>query len=113
MRYWTFADRPAATDPPVGVDTDTFKAELKHAYDRGRDEARARRPGFGFVSFLMLMIAACGAVLLALAAEQGSFAGGGQVVDNTLAQATGRISAVTDAASHAATAPTATNQAAR
>jgi hypothetical protein len=113
MRYWTFADRPAAAEQPVGVDTDTFKAELKHAYDRGRDEARARRPGFGLVGFLMLVIAACGAVLLALAAEQGSFAGGGQVIDNTLAQATGRISAVTDAASHAATAPAATNQATR
>ena|SRR5579871_4761831 len=115
MRYWRFADRPATATAtteavPVGVDNDTFKAELKHAYDRGRDEARARRPRFGLLGVILALAALCGAGAIGLAIQQGSFTGAGQVIDGTLAQAGGRVAAATTAAQQAAPASGAPQQ---
>jgi|SRR6185312_2759781 len=110
MRYWTFADRPAATEPAVGVDTATFKTELKHAYDRGRADEHARRPHFGLLGFVLLLAALCGAGVIALAVQQGSFTGAGSVVDSTISQAGGKVSQVTTAAQQAATTPNTATQ---
>ena len=70
----------------------------RHGYDEGRRdqrrvdraEARAhrRRGGVGLVSVLVVLVAALGVLWLILAAREGSFAGGGAVVDQKVAEVT-------------------------
>lgn len=47
-----------------------------------------RRRGFGFVGLFVVVVAAVGVLWIVLAAREGSFAAGGAVVDQKLAQVT-------------------------
>lgn len=57
--------------------------------DQHKAEKRAhRRGGFGFATAFVVLVAALGVVWLALAAREGSFAAGGAVVDQKVAEVT-------------------------
>ena len=84
-------------DPQAAADGPTpGRAELSAAYEKGRkDEMRKprRRRGSPLFSFLILMVVASAAILFYLAAQNGSFANGGAVVDKHLAQASQTVQA--------------------
>jgi hypothetical protein len=93
MAFWTYPARPTvATEPTAVLDPATFKAEMKHAYDRGRADERVRHRGSGLLAVIVVVVAAMGIALMALAAREGSFSGGGAVVDAAIAQLTGQAS---------------------
>ena len=54
---------------------------------RGRVEERARHRGHPVLMLLVLLVAVAGAAVIALAAREGSFSQGGQVVDRQLSVA--------------------------
>ncbi len=56
----------------------------------GRREARLRRRRHPVLGLLLGVVALAGAAILALAAHEGSFARGGQVVDQNLSAAAGQ-----------------------
>jgi hypothetical protein len=87
MAFWSFANRPAPGQAAAVVDPATYDADLKRAYEHGRRDERARRHGFGPLSFIVLLVAILGVVLLVFAFREGSFSAGGAVVDNKLGQA--------------------------
>ncbi|HEY2049186.1 MAG TPA: hypothetical protein VGH03_07570 [Caulobacteraceae bacterium] len=65
------------------------RAQLHDAYRQGRADARPRRRGgLPIISLLVLLIVVFGAIMLYLAAENGSFSRGGAVIDRDLSQAT-------------------------
>lgn len=87
-----------APDPIADEDA----ADLQAAYERGRRDERARRKRHPIAMTLMVGVAVAGAVVLGLAAREGSFGRGGQVVDHNLSVAADRAEpivrdAVTDA----------------
>ena len=113
MAFWSFAN-PQATQPaiePVAatVDPATFKAELQHAYERGRLDSRPRRRGMGLIGFVLALAAAVGVLLTALAVHSGSFAAGGATVDSTLAELTGQLPVVVAAKSTPVNPPASTS----
>jgi len=59
----------------------------RQAYERGRRDERARRHGSPLLGFVVLLIAVAGGAMVYLAAREGSFSGGGKVVDNALSEA--------------------------
>jgi hypothetical protein len=63
----------------------------RDAYERGRRDERARRRGSPLLTLVILIVAAVGVALVYLAAREGSFGRGGQVVDHTLSQATQQV----------------------
>jgi hypothetical protein len=68
-------------------------SELRRAYDRGRRDERARRParrGSPFVSAILFLAACAGAFVIYLGLSHGSFAGGGQSIDQGIAGARSR-----------------------
>lgn len=76
--------------------------ELRAAYERGRRDERRGRKRHPILMTLTVVVAVLGAVLLALAAKEGSFARSGQVVDQSLTVAADRAEpAARDAASDA------------
>jgi hypothetical protein len=87
------ARRRAARDEQA----DEHRAE-RHGYYQGRreqrridqTEARTRRRGggFGLVGALVVVVAALGILWVALAAREGSFAAGGALVDQKVAEVT-------------------------
>jgi hypothetical protein len=64
---------------------------VRHAYDRGRRDERARarprRHGFGLFGLVVLVAAVIGAGAIYLGVSQGSFTRGGQVVDQKITTA--------------------------
>jgi hypothetical protein len=98
MAFWSFANRPAAAEPAAIVDPPAAKAEISHAYERGREDQRlrSRRRGFGLLGVVLVAAAALGALVIVLAVRQGSFAAGGAVVDAKLSQATGAVTPAID-----------------
>lgn len=86
---------PRDADPQTAAPA-PGRAELSAAYEKGRkDESRRprRRRGSPLFSFLILIIVAAAAGLVYLAAQNGSFAGGGAVVDSHLSQASQSVQA--------------------
>jgi hypothetical protein len=84
------------------LDAAALGAELREAYERGRRDERAsrrRRPVFMGLTFLA---AVAGVVFFALAAANGSFAGGGGAVDRSLAAALDRAGPAAGRAAEAA-----------
>lgn len=78
------------------------KADLREAYERGRRDERAARKRHPLLMSVTFLLALVGVALLALAAVNGSFAGGGGVVDAKLNIAADRAGpAVSQAASNA------------
>jgi hypothetical protein len=65
------------------------RSDVKAAYRRGRADALPRRRGGAPVlTLLVLLVVIFGAVMLYLAAQNGSFSRGGAVIDHGLSQAT-------------------------
>jgi len=65
-------------------------ADVRRAYERGRRDERARRKGRPFLSLVVFLVALLGVGMMYLAAHEGSFARGGQVVDHKIAAAADR-----------------------
>ena len=76
-------DRRAAA-----ADAHAVASDLREAYERGRRDERATRRRHPLGMTLLFAAAAVGVILLALAAVNGSFSSGGQVVDASLTAAT-------------------------
>ncbi len=111
MAFWSFANRPttvepAAAQPVAVVDPKSYDADMRRAYDHGREVERSRRRGgFGPWGFILLLVAAIGVMLVVFAIREGSFSAGGAVVDNKLVQATSSVTpAIDNAASKTGTA---------
>ena len=76
--------------------------EVQEAYDKGRRDEKASRRSHPFLAMAGWILAAVGAVVLAVSAYNGSFSRGGQVVDQNLATAADRATPVVqDAANQA------------
>jgi hypothetical protein len=63
------------------------RLDVREAYERGRRDERARHHGSPLAAFLVLVIALAGGAVLFLAAREGSFTAGGQVVDRNITTA--------------------------
>ena len=63
---------------------------VRHAYDRGRRDERARHPrrrGSPVLTTVLFLAACAGAFVIYLGISQGSFTGGGQAIDQNIANA--------------------------
>jgi hypothetical protein len=78
-------DPASPSRPPAGPpdERDAYAAGVR----QGLREARARRRGHPVLGLLVALVAVAGAAMLALAAHEGSFSRGGQVVDQNLSVA--------------------------
>ena len=95
-------DRTTSASRAERLDLQEVQADVREAYERGRKDERASRRRHPVVMTLTFAAAACGVALLALAAINGSFAGGGSVADQNLNAAVNRAEPqVRDAASQA------------
>lgn len=83
MGKW-FKDRPTAVTATTSA---ALEGELHEAYNRGRRDERARRRRSPLVMLGVSLTALVGAGILAVSAWQGSFSGGGAVVDQQIATA--------------------------
>jgi hypothetical protein len=97
--------QPVAYAQPqvVTVKTDA-RAEAKaakDAYERGRRDERTRHRSSPLLGFLLLIVAVIGGGMIYLAAREGSFAGGGQVVDKAVSQAVAPAKSVAGSAGDA------------
>jgi hypothetical protein len=63
--------------------------DVERAYDRGVHDERRRHRSHPILGAILLVAAAIGVGEIYLAARAGSFAGGGQVVDQKLASTSG------------------------
>jgi hypothetical protein len=82
--------------------TDDLKADLREAYERGRRDERAMRRRHPVLMTFLFIAAAIGAILVGLAAANGSFTRAGGVVDQNLTVAANKAEpAVRDAAANA------------
>ena len=96
------ADRTASLSRAEQLDAREVQADVRAAYERGRMDERASRRRHPVFMALTFIAALCGVALLALAAINGSFAGGGSVADQNLNAAVSRAAPqVRDAASQA------------
>jgi hypothetical protein len=64
--------------------TKARRGEIEDAYSRGRHDERRRRRGSPLLSFILLIIVVAAGALFYLAVQNGSFASGGAVVDNSI-----------------------------
>jgi hypothetical protein len=95
-------DRTAALDRAEALDYKEVQADVRQAYERGRSDERASRRRHPIFMTLTFVAAICGVALLALAAANGSFSGGGAVADQNLSAAVNKAEPqVRDAASQA------------
>jgi len=95
-------DRTAALSRADPIDPREVQADIREAYERGRKDERASRRRHPIAMTLTIVAAIVGVVLLALAAINGSFAGGGSVADQNLNAAVNKAEPqVRDAASQA------------
>ncbi len=82
MAWWKRSDAEPAATPAAA------EAEIRKAYERGRRDERARHRSHPFLAMMVFMVALAGAGMMYLAAREGSFSRGGEVVDLKLANAT-------------------------
>jgi len=75
---------------PDAAAADDLHADLRHAYERGRRDERARRRRHPIFMTITFVCAIVGLVTLALAATMGSFERGGATLDSGLAIAGSR-----------------------
>ena len=78
------------------------KADLRQAYERGRRDERAARKRHPFLMTITVVMALVGAVLLAMAAANGSFTDAGRVVDRQLNLAASQAAPAVNQAASAA-----------
>jgi hypothetical protein len=98
-----YAQPQVVTPQVVTVKTDA-RAEAKaakDAYERGRRDERTRHRSSPLLGFLVLIVAVIGGGMIYLAAREGSFAGGGQVVDKAVSQAVAPAKSVAGSAGDA------------
>jgi hypothetical protein len=89
-------------DEDRAPDTHAIGADLREAYERGRRDERSARRRHPIAMTATFVLTIVGLALLILAGVNGSFAGGGQVADQTLQSAVSRASpAVSQAADDA------------
>jgi hypothetical protein len=95
-------DRTVALSEADRLDAREIQADVRAAYERGRQDERASRRRHPVFMTLTFVAAIIGVALLALAAINGSFAGGGSVADQNLNAAVNKAEPqVRDAASQA------------
>lgn len=75
-----------AGPPPTAGAQDLAYREGRR--DQHQAERRAHRGGFGLIGLVVVIVAALGVLWIVLAAREGSFAAGGALVDQKIAQAT-------------------------
>ena len=68
-------------------DRDTERSDVRKAYELGRRDARQQRRRHPILMTFVVIAAAVGLIVMALAAVNGSFSGAGTVVDQNLATA--------------------------
>jgi hypothetical protein len=91
---WARRAAPApAPAPATGQTPQVPRAELLSAYRSGRLDEAKRRHGSPLLVFIGLIACAAVALIVYLAAQNGSFSNGGAVVDNNLANASQRVQA--------------------
>jgi len=78
-------DPPPVPRPPESREAFAAGRRLGH-----REARMRRRKGHPMIGLLVGLVAVAGAAMLALAAREGSFARGGQVVDQNLSAAAGQ-----------------------
>lgn len=66
------------------AERDEIRADIRHAYERGRADERAGRRRHPLFMTLTFACAIVGLVVLVLAGMNGSFQGGGAMLDNGL-----------------------------
>jgi hypothetical protein len=83
-------------------DRDAERSDLRQAYELGRRDAKRARRRHPVLMTLLILAAAVGVVVLALAVVNGSFGTAGTVVDQNLATAADQaVPAAKDAAANA------------
>jgi hypothetical protein len=87
MRFWTYRDRRPVEEVEEVRHVGATEADVEAAYDRGRRDERARHRSHPILTLVVAVIALVGGAMIFLAAREGSFARGGQVMDAQLAQA--------------------------
>ncbi len=112
MRFWN--RRGELVEETAPADAAATRADLDHAYDkgrrdehadhvltkddvdkayqRGRADERARHRGHPVLGLMIAVVALIGVGLVYLAWREGSFSGGGQLIDNKLAVASNDVS---------------------
>jgi hypothetical protein len=73
-----------------GLVSDGNDVAIRRAYDRGRRDERARHPrrrGSPVLTTVLFLAACAGAFVIYLGISQGSFTGGGQAIDQNIANA--------------------------
>jgi hypothetical protein len=85
------ADRTAALSRADELDVKEIQADVRAAYERGRQDERASRRRHPVFMTLLFVAAICGVALLALAAVNGSFRAGGSVADQNLSAAVSQV----------------------
>lgn len=101
MPQWIRRPAEAATAPDIDRayeqgqrDAKKRDTDLDAAYRKGRRDARADRKRHPIAMAALVVFAAVGAVMIALAAMNGSFSGAGQVADQGLDAAAERAAPV-------------------
>lgn len=89
MRFWGYRDRPAEV-----VREGPTTADVDNAYAKGVKDERARHRSHPFLTVVVALVAVVGGAMLFLAAREGSFASGGQVMDAKIAQASAQAKVV-------------------
>jgi hypothetical protein len=85
------SNAPGASDPAPAASSPETREAFAAGRRLGHREARSRRrPRNPMIGLLVALVAVAGAAMLALAAREGSFARGGQVVDQNLSAAAGQ-----------------------
>lgn len=87
MRFWNYRDRKPVEEVEEVRHVGPSEAEVDAAYDKGRRDERARHRSHPILALVVTVIALVGGTMIYLAAREGSFAQGGQVMDKQLAQA--------------------------
>jgi hypothetical protein len=70
-----------------------LKAEIDAAYERGRQDERARRRGSPVIAILVVIVALMGGGMIYLAIRDGSFGAAGAQVDHTLSSGVDQVQA--------------------
>jgi hypothetical protein len=86
MEFWKYRSRPVADTAAVAGPPDRRDA-FEEGRRQGRIDEKRRHHGHPFVKLAVVAVAVAGAVVVALAAHEGSFSRGGAVVDHKLAVA--------------------------
>ena len=77
-------DHDSGHDSGHGRHDGLSQADVDRAYQRGRRDERAHHRGHPLLALVVFLVAVMGAGMVILAASEGSFTRGGQVLDHKL-----------------------------